>query len=77
MAVGVILTGMGANGAKDLLRMREMGCQTVGQDEDSRVVYGMPGVAMQLGAVKVELSLSKIAQKILSLCHKPVTRAEV
>ena len=69
LAVGVILTGMGADGAQGLLRMREVGCQTVGQDENSSVVYGMPRVAQQIGAVEFELPLSQISQKILALCR--------
>jgi two-component system chemotaxis response regulator CheB len=71
LAVGVILTGMGADGAQGLLRMREVGCQTVGQDENSSVVYGMPRVAQQIGAVEFELPLSQISQKILVLCGTP------
>ena len=71
LAVGVILTGMGADGAQGLLRMREVGCQTVGQDENSSVVYGMPRVAQQIGAVEFELPLSQISQKILALCRTP------
>ena len=71
LAIGVILTGMGADGAKGLLRMREAGCQTVGQDEASSVVFGMPRAAKQMGAVEFELPLSKISQKILDLCSLP------
>ena len=71
LAVGVILTGMGADGAKGLLRMRESGCHTVGQDENSCVVYGMPKVAQQIGAVEFELPLSQISQKMLALCRTP------
>jgi len=70
LAVGVILTGMGSDGAKGLLRMREAGCQTVGQDEASSVVYGMPKAAKQMGAVEFELPLPNIPQKILALCSK-------
>ena len=68
LAIGVILTGMGADGAEGLLRMREAGCQTVGQDEHSSVVYGMPRAAKNLGAVEFQLPLSKIPQKLLDLC---------
>ena len=66
-ATGVILTGMGADGARGLLRMREAGCHTVGQDEATSVVYGMPRAAMELGAVEFQLPLSRIAEKILQL----------
>ncbi|MCI9597986.1 MAG: chemotaxis response regulator protein-glutamate methylesterase [Firmicutes bacterium] len=50
-AVGIILTGMGQDGAEGLLRMRKAGAYTIGQDKDSCVVYGMPMVAYKLGAV--------------------------
>lgn len=49
--VGIIMTGMGADGAKGLLAMRQKGAFTIGQDEKSSVVYGMPGVAQKIGAV--------------------------
>ena len=76
LGVGVILTGMGSDGAKGLLRMRELGCQTVGQDESSCVVYGMPKAAKEIGAVEFELPLCNIPQKILALCSstKPAAR---
>ena len=50
-AVGIILTGMGGDGAKGLLQMRKAGALTIGQDESTCVVYGMPKVAYDLGAV--------------------------
>jgi two-component system chemotaxis response regulator CheB len=71
-AIGVILTGMGADGAKGLLKMREKGAYTIGQDQASCVVYGMPMVAYNTGAVVKQLSLDQIAQEIcgrLSLHH--------
>jgi two-component system chemotaxis response regulator CheB len=64
-ALGVILTGMGSDGAAGLLKMREAGAHTVGQDEASCVIYGMPKAAKLLGAVETELPLSKIPQEIL------------
>jgi len=67
-AVGVILTGMGKDGAHGLLNMRNAGALTFGQDEDSCVVYGMPRAAFMAGAVCEEVSLTKIAQKILTAC---------
>ncbi|HCH32602.1 MAG TPA: chemotaxis response regulator protein-glutamate methylesterase [Oceanospirillaceae bacterium] len=70
-ATGVILTGMGADGAQGLLRMREAGCHTIGQDEASSVVYGMPRAAKELGAVEFELPLAKIPSKMLRLSSKP------
>ena len=66
-AVGVILTGMGGDGAKGLLAMRQAGAHTVGQDEASCVVYGMPRVAWELGAVEYQLPLTAIAAKITAL----------
>lgn len=59
-AIGVILTGMGRDGASGLLEMRKNGALTIGQDEASCVVYGMPKVAMNAGAVSKEISLKKI-----------------
>ena len=53
-AVGIILTGMGGDGAKGLLSMRRAGARTIGQDESTCVVYGMPKVAYDLGAVEKE-----------------------
>lgn len=63
-AIGVILTGMGGDGAKGLLSMRSKGARTIGQDEASSVVYGMPKVAYNLGAVEQQISLKKIPQAI-------------
>ncbi|SHH84253.1 two-component system, chemotaxis family, response regulator CheB [Sporobacter termitidis DSM 10068] len=64
-AVGVILTGMGSDGAKGLLAMRQKGARTIGQDEASSVVYGMPKVARDIGAVEKQLPLENIAQAII------------
>lgn len=66
-AVGAILTGMGRDGAQGLLAMRKAGARTVGQDEQSCVVYGMPRTAFELGAVEKQASLSSIGQTILDL----------
>ncbi|MCL2356805.1 MAG: CheB methylesterase domain-containing protein [Defluviitaleaceae bacterium] len=65
-AVGVILTGIGADGADGLLKMRASGAVTIGQNEDTCMVYGMPRVAKERGAVMHELPLDKIADKILT-----------
>lgn len=70
-AVGVILTGMGGDGAKGLLRMKEAGAYTIAQDEASCVVFGMPKEAIKLGAADVVRPLGDIAAAILT--H--VTRA--
>lgn len=64
-AIGAILTGMGADGAEGLLKMREAGAYTIGQDEESCVVYGMPCVAFKKGAVITQLPLQKIAEHII------------
>jgi len=66
-AIGIILTGMGHDGAKGLLSMRKKGARTIGQDEKSSVVYGMPKVAFNIGAVEKQVSLEKIPQAILSM----------
>jgi two-component system chemotaxis response regulator CheB len=64
-AVGVILTGMGADGARGLLAMREAGAYTVAQDEASCVVYGMPREAAALGAAHEITPLDKVAERVL------------
>jgi two-component system chemotaxis response regulator CheB len=66
-AVGVILTGMGRDGAAGLLAMRRAGARTFGQDEATCVVYGMPKAALELDAVDEQLPLSDIGSRILSL----------
>lgn len=66
-AVGVILTGMGRDGATGLLKMRHAGARTIGQNERSCVVYGMPRVAFELGAVETQLPLNGIGEEILKL----------
>lgn len=66
-AVGVILTGMGYDGAKGLLAMRRNGARTIGQDERSSVVYGMPKVAANIGAVERQASLEKIPSLLYSI----------
>lgn len=64
-AVGVILTGMGQDGAAGLLRMRQAGAVTIGQNEKTSVVYGMPRVAYEKGAVGIQLPLGSIGEEIL------------
>lgn len=66
-AIGVILTGMGYDGAKGLLSMRKAGARTIGQNEETCVVYGMPKVAFNIGAVEKQAPLQKIPQLIYSL----------
>lgn len=64
-AIGILLTGMGADGARGLLRMKEAGARTIAQDEQSCVVYGMPREAVKLNAADQVLPLSMIARAIL------------
>jgi two-component system chemotaxis response regulator CheB len=68
-AVGVLLTGMGGDGAQGLLAMHEVGAPTVAQDEATCVVFGMPKVAIDLGAVDKVLPLDRIAGEILTLAE--------
>ncbi|SGY99342.1 protein-glutamate methylesterase/protein-glutamine glutaminase [Moritella viscosa] len=69
-AVGVMLTGMGKDGAAGLLLMRQTGAVTIAQDETSSVVWGMPGAAVRIGAVMDILSLPLIAPKLARLTQK-------
>lgn len=69
-AIGVLMTGMGSDGAKGLLAMRNAGARTIGQDEKTCIVYGMPKVAYEIGAVKWQVPLEQIAQKIYYLLDK-------
>lgn len=66
-AVGVILTGMGRDGAAGLLKMRHAGARTIGQNEKTCVVYGMPRVAFELGAVEQQFPLNAIGEEILKV----------
>ena len=65
-AVGVILTGMGVDGARGLLAMRESGARTMAQDEESCVVYGMPKEAIRIGAADQVIGLDYMTGKILN-----------
>lgn len=69
-AIGIILTGMGKDGADGLLAMRKAGARTIGQNEASCVVYGMPKVAYDIGAVEVQSDLMQIAQKTYAILSK-------
>ncbi len=68
--VGVILTGMGADGAREMKKLRDMGIKTIAQDKDSCVVFGMPREAIQLGGVDFILPLDQIASKMMDLCSQ-------
>ena len=63
--VGIIMTGMGQDGATGLLAMRKKGAYTIGQDKESSVVYGMPGVAHNIGAVMIQASCENVAGVLL------------
>lgn len=65
-AIGVILTGMGKDGAQGLLRMRQAGASTFGQDEASCVVYGMPREAFLIGAVEEQCPLNDMARRVMA-----------
>lgn len=69
-AIGVILTEMGYNGARGLQAMRRRGARTIGQDEKSSTVYGMPKVAYDIGAVEKQAELSEIPKALLSILAK-------
>lgn len=69
-AIGIILTGMGGDGAKGLLEMRKAGARTIGQDESTCIVYGMPKVAYDLGAVEYQEKLPEIARRTYGILSK-------
>lgn len=69
-SVGIILTGMGKDGAQGLMDMKKAGAYTIGQDEKSSVVYGMPMVAYNIGAVAVQASIENIADILIRYLNK-------
>ena len=69
-ALGIILTGMGGDGAKGLLEMRRAGARTIGQDESTCVVYGMPKVAYDLGAVEYQEKLQDVAKRAYAVLDR-------
>ncbi|MBP5465376.1 MAG: chemotaxis response regulator protein-glutamate methylesterase, partial [Treponema sp.] len=71
-ALGVIMTGMGRDGAAQLAEMRKQGAWTLGQDEKSSIVYGMPRAAFELGAVQKQVSLEGMADAINSTVNEHV-----
>ncbi len=68
--VAAILTGMGADGARGLLRLRQQGVRTIAQDEATCVVFGMPREAIKLGAAEEVLPLDRIADRLLELARR-------
>ena len=75
-AAGVLLTGMGSDGAEGLLQLRRAGCYTVAQNEESSAVYGMPKAAARLGAAADILALEKIAEALQRWCSRTFQRPE-
>jgi two-component system chemotaxis response regulator CheB len=69
--VAALLTGMGDDGARGLLELRQAGAQTVVQDEASSVVWGMPGAAWKLGAAAEMQPIENLAGRLLALAHHP------
>ncbi len=67
-SIGVVLTGMGSDGASGLLHMKEAGAKTVVQDEESSVVFGMPKEAIKIGAADKVVTLEDVAKSIISNC---------
>jgi two-component system, chemotaxis family, protein-glutamate methylesterase/glutaminase len=72
LAVGAILTGMGKDGAEGMLELRQAGATTLGQDEESSLIYGMPRAAFERGAVMHQHSLSQMADAILDAAESDV-----
>lgn len=72
--VGVILTGMGQDGAEGLLHLKEIGAHTIAQDEKSCVVFGMPKVAIELNAHKEIVSLNSMSEKIVEAFNAASTK---
>lgn len=71
-SIGVILTGMGNDGSKGLLRMKESGSHTIGQNEKTCVVYGMPKVAYELGAVNEQVAIDQVSHKLIESVRRLV-----
>ena len=69
-AIGVILTGMGSDGAKGLLKMRQAGAYTIGQNKESSVVYGMPMVAFNIGGVVKQMPVNAIGAELINYLNK-------
>jgi two-component system chemotaxis response regulator CheB len=76
-AIGIILTGMGYDGANGLLHMRKKGARTIGQDERSSIVYGMPRAAFNIGGVERQVPLYKIPQAIFSILETELESKEL
>ena len=76
--IGVILTGLGKDGAEGLLELRKAGARTLGQDEATSLIYGMPRVAFERGAVERQFPLTELAGAIVERCSaRPAMGARV
>ncbi|HEX15779.1 MAG TPA: chemotaxis protein CheB, partial [Deltaproteobacteria bacterium] len=83
-AIGVIMTGMGTDGARGLLEMRRAGARTIAQDEATSVIFGMPREAIKLGAAEVVVPLEEIPKTIMRMLeeedegriHKPLSQRD-
>ena len=73
-AIGVLLTGMGKDGAAELKLMKEKGAITIAQDEESSIVHGMPGEAIRLGAATYVLRPDRVAEALTSLVNQNTGR---
>ena len=74
-AVGVILTGMGNDGAQGMKRMKDQGSYNIAQDEATCAIFGMPREAIRAGAVDQTLPLDRVAQAVMTACAKePLTK---
>jgi two-component system, chemotaxis family, protein-glutamate methylesterase/glutaminase len=73
-ALGVILTGMGRDGAEGLLELRKTGASTIGQDQATSLVYGMPRAAFEIGAVETQLPLNRIGARIVAATNAAKAR---
>ena len=69
ITVATILTGMGRDGAKGLLNLRDAGARTLGEHEDTCIVYGMPRKAFEIGAIEKMVRLPAMAEAILNICN--------
>ena len=73
-AIGIIMTGMGDDGARGMKEMKDVGACTIAQDEESCVVFGMPNGALKLGGVEKVLSLDNLAGEVLAQCAEETVR---
>jgi two-component system, chemotaxis family, protein-glutamate methylesterase/glutaminase len=72
-SLGILLTGMGEDGAQGILQMRLNQCRTLGQDEESSIVYGMPKRAFEMGGLEQQVPLSSISEKIVQFGEDKLT----